>query len=646
MKGINKITDPETVKLIESLQLHQIEMERQNEELKLAKVQADNATQKYAELYDFSPSGYFTLSRDGVIAELNLCGSQMIGVDRKTAANRDFRSFVSNDTRIVFTLFLENVFQSDRKETCEVTLIVENSPPMFVQVSSIVTRNGEFCLMTVTDITERKRAEIALVESEEKFRNFIQYSSDPIFSFNKDDTYLYVNEAFARPFGKIPEEIIGKTQYDILPVAEAEKRLIVVHQVFQTGIKMETEVKIVTPAGEVQYFLTSADPLMNPNGEVLYVNCVSKEITQLKKVEQALKDSEAQLAAILAAIPDMIFILDRQGVYLDYCGPITEELYTSPIDFIGKNIHDVLPPALAQQFELAFEAAIATGEVQFCEYFIDLSNGRNYFEGKVVAYAESKLLTITRNISGYKQAEELISRKNEDLYRLNVEKDKFFSIIAHDLRGPFSGFLGLTEALAKRLPDMTLKEIQEITFLMRNSAIHLFRLLGNLLEWSQMQRGLSAFEPKQFLVKQKIEDYLVLADQMAAEKEITIKMDLPDDMMIFADVNMFDSIIRNLISNAIKYTSKNGKIIFKFQKLPDNSVEISVRDTGIGMDEKLIDQLFRIDLKSGRKGTAGELSSGLGLIICKDFIEKHCGKLEVTSKEGVGSTFCFTLPPQ
>ena len=646
MKGINKITDPETVKLIESLQLHQIEMERQNEELKLAKVQADNATQKYAELYDFSPSGYFTLSRDGVIAELNLCGSQMIGVDRKTAANRDFRSFVSNDTRIVFTLFLENVFQSDRKETCEVTLIVENSPPMFVQVSSIVTRNGEFCLMTVTDITERKRAEIALVESEEKFRNFIQYSSDPIFSFNKDDTYLYVNEAFARPFGKIPEEIIGKTQYDILPVAEAEKRLIVVHQVFQTGIKMETEVKIVTPAGEVQYFLTSADPLMNPNGEVLYVNCVSKEITQLKKVEQALKDSEAQLAAILAAIPDMIFILDRQGVYLDYCGPITEELYTSPIDFIGKNIHDVLPPALAQQFELAFEAAIATGEVQFCEYFIDLSNGRNYFEGKVVAYAESKLLTITRNISGYKQAEELISRKNEDLYRLNVEKDKFFSIIAHDLRGPFSGFLGLTEALAKRLPDMTLKEIQEITFLMRNSAIHLFRLLGNLLEWSQMQRGLSAFEPKQFLVKQKIEDYLLLADQMAAEKEITIKMDLPDDMMIFADVNMFDSIIRNLISNAIKYTSKNGKIIFKFQKLPDNSVEISVRDTGIGMDEKLIDQLFRIDLKSGRKGTAGELSSGLGLIICKDFIEKHCGKLEVTSKEGVGSTFCFTLPPQ
>ena len=338
MKGINKITDPETVKLIESLQLHQIEMERQNEELKLAKVQADNATQKYAELYDFSPSGYFTLSRDGVIAELNLCGSQMIGVDRKTAANRDFRSFVSNDTRIVFTLFLENVFQSDRKETCEVTLIVENSPPMFVQVSSIVTRNGEFCLMTVTDITERKRAEIALVESEEKFRNFIQYSSDPIFSFNKDDTYLYVNEAFARPFGKIPEEIIGKTQYDILPVAEAEKRLIVVHQVFQTGIKMETEVKIVTPAGEVQYFLTSADPLMNPNGEVLYVNCVSKEITQLKKVEQALKESEGQLAAILAAVPDMIFILNRQGVYLDYCGPITQELYTTPHDFIGKNI--------------------------------------------------------------------------------------------------------------------------------------------------------------------------------------------------------------------------------------------------------------------------------------------------------------------
>ena len=278
------------------------------------------------------------------------------------------------------------------------------------------------------------------------------------------------------------------------------------------------------------------------------------------------------------------------------------------------------------------------------QYSLNLPNGLNYFEAKIVAYGESRLLTISRNVSAYKTAEATIKLKNADLQRINAEKDKFFSIIAHDLRGPFSGFLGLTETLAKRLPDMTLKEIHEITLLMRNSAVHLFRLLGNLLEWSRMQRGLIAYTPKPFLVEPNIKSSILFASEVAKYKEITIKSSLVNGITVFADENMFESIVRNLISNAIKYTTRGGEIMVSTKIESNNLILISVEDTGIGMDSVLIDQLFRIDVRSNRKGTEGENSSGLGLILCKDFIEKNGGTLMIESKVGKGSVFRFTLP--
>ena len=155
---------------------------------------------------------------------------------------------------------------------------------------------------------------------------------------------------------------------------------------------------------------------------------------------------------------------------------------------------------------------------------------------------------------------------------------------------------------------------------------------------------MSPFAPKSFFLKKKIVETLHLAEQLSFEKEITISCNLPDDLKVFADENMLESIIRNLLSNAVKYTSRHGKVYVSATLLPDESVRISVRDTGIGMNQKLIEELFRIDIKSNRKGTEGEYSSGLGLIICKDFIDRHCGKFEIKSKEGKGTTFSFTLP--
>ena len=1020
LKTVEHSNEPDTARLIQSLQEHQIELEMQNEELRIAREQAESAIQKYTELYDFAPLAYYTLSMEGDILELNLCGAQMLGKERKMLINSRFMFFVSDETKNVFSFLLDRVANTRTKQTCEITLILAESNPVFVQLTcNLSTGNDKFLLIAiditatkqdketikrskvlmnsslesqmdmvlfsvnsnyqylyfnkvhsdwilnmnnieirigmsvlevisspereivkghidralqgesnsriwkvsdeipsyyesvfnplrnedqeiigitnysrnitqkkiaeelmreskvlldktqelahlgsweldllngqvfwsdeayrifgllpleiapsydefllsthpddrqfvdhaylssldenqcgyeiehrvlhrktgeeryvfekcehvrdssgkvirsigmVQDITERKKVEEALVESEEKFRSFIQFSSDLLFSFNQDETYRFVNDAFIGLSSHTAEEITGKKLSDISPFEEVSGSITILQEVLRTKEKAHREARVINSNGEAMYFLTTADPVKNESGEVVYVNCVSKDITRLKNTEKklretqeifnsfmehspiyvffkdldirsihlsknfekmfglplsmllgknmneifpselannmvnddlkvlkegniitveeefnerkystikfpivmegkpsflagftvditeqkaaeySLKESQAQIAALLAAVPDMIFIQDSYGVYIEYHGPVSTELYIKPTEFIGKKMTDVIPSDIARLFTSVFSEAAKTGKVQKCEYSLELPTGTSYFEAKVVAFAESRFLTIIRNVSNYKEAESLIKQKNLDLEKLNAEKDKLFSIIAHDLRGPFSGFLGITETLAKRLPDMTLKEIQEITFLMRNSAVHLFRLIGNLLEWSRLQRGLSVFNPVILHLREQFEKSYDISGQLAFQKEIEIVYEISDDLEVFADENMLGSIFRNLLSNALKYTKRGGRILVSAVVIPENTVEVRVVDNGIGMSPALVEQLFRIDRNSNRKGTEGEYSSGLGLIICKDFIEKNGGHLSIISEEGTGSSFSFTIP--
>jgi signal transduction histidine kinase len=243
-----------------------------------------------------------------------------------------------------------------------------------------------------------------------------------------------------------------------------------------------------------------------------------------------------------------------------------------------------------------------------------------------------------------KKAEEEIKLKNELLQTINAEKDKFFSILAHDLKGPLSAFLGATQLLAEEIKTMTQEEIKEITVSMKESATNIYGLLENLLEWSRLKQGRMDFNPEKINVKQKTTACFEVLSESARKKEIKISYSLPDDLEIYADSHMFETIIRNLVSNAIKFTPKCGEINVSATAAPDNNVEIKICDTGIGMDKKLISKLFLLNEKTNRKGTEGEPSTGLGLLLCKEFIEKHNGKIWVESEEGKGSTFSFIIP--
>ena len=238
----------------------------------------------------------------------------------------------------------------------------------------------------------------------------------------------------------------------------------------------------------------------------------------------------------------------------------------------------------------------------------------------------------------------MLQQQRMELQQLNAAKDKFFTIIAHDLRGPFNGFLGLTQIMVEEISSLTPTEIQEMAVDMNKSANHLFHLLENLLNWSRIQQGLIPFNPEKLDLKAIMEKNIALHQDAARIKGICIENFISDGQMVFADSNLFQAIVRNLISNAIKFTDKGGNIVISAHTINEGQIQISIKDSGIGISPEMTRDLFRIDVNTGRKGTGGELSTGLGLLLCKEFVEKHGGKIWVESEEGEGSIFRFTIP--
>ena len=255
-----------------------------------------------------------------------------------------------------------------------------------------------------------------------------------------------------------------------------------------------------------------------------------------------------------------------------------------------------------------------------------LKKDKELLEGKVREQTEALLL------------------KNNELEVSNMEKDKLFSIIAHDLRGPFSSFLGLTEIMAEEVATFTDEELKSFAENMNISAKNLFNLLENLLQWSRLQRQSIPFSPTLVNLKASVEDNLGLIIESATKKNIRIKVDISEEYNFEADDSMLQIVIRNIISNAVKFTGKGGSIIIGAKLSGKGEIMISFKDNGIGMDEKMRSSLFKLDSKNGRSGTDGEPSTGLGLVICKELIEAHKGRIDVLSEVGKGTEFIITLP--
>jgi signal transduction histidine kinase len=232
---------------------------------------------------------------------------------------------------------------------------------------------------------------------------------------------------------------------------------------------------------------------------------------------------------------------------------------------------------------------------------------------------------------------------NQKVMKDSVEKDKFFSIISHDLMNPFNALLGFSNILKDAVKENDQKEIEECSTIVHQSATRISNLLQNLLVWSRMHNGKIQFSPKSARIEELISNTLMVLSPVAQNKEIKLDWSVDGDITAILDTNMIGSVLQNLVTNAIKFTKKGGDVrVSAF--IESENLNIEVADTGVGMAEEQIQKLFRLDKTASSRGTDDEVGTGLGLIISKEFVEMHRGKIWVESTLGKGSKFCFRIP--
>jgi len=258
-------------------------------------------------------------------------------------------------------------------------------------------------------------------------------------------------------------------------------------------------------------------------------------------------------------------------------------------------------------------------------------------EGKIIGYSG-----ILRDVTESKKQEGLLKESEDKFKKLNDEKDRFFSIIAHDLKSPFNALLNLSEFLVEDLSELSLEEIRSFSKEINKSAHSVYNLLLNLLQWAQIKTGRMKRAQEKVALSSLLNNTIILLESVAAKKSIRIMNEVDSTCFFYGDRTMISSVLQNLISNSIKFTKRNGRVIISAE-MKEDKIIVSVKDTGVGISEENISKLFKLDNYLTTMGTANESGTGLGLILCKELVEKNNGQIWVESEELIGTTFYFSL---
>ena len=315
--------------------------------------------------------------------------------------------------------------------------------------------------------------------------------------------------------------------------------------------------------------------------------------------------------------------------------------------FIAILLISILSMVLFQGFILvlihAIPALVFKLLIPFIILFLGFLLGYNINRKKIRELLALKNSQVDLEKSLSHEAHKKLLESEKELKRINATKDKFFSIIAHDLKNPFNSLLGFTDLMKNDFDSLEEYELRKFIDLIYESSKQGFNLLENLLQWSRSQTNRIAFDPVETELKNLVNRSTELLAPNARKKLIDLIVDIPNNIKLKADEEMLSTVIRNLLSNAIKFTSAKGKVKITAKKFA-HRIELMVIDTGIGIPEENIPKLFRIDVQVSSFGTENEKGTGLGLILCKEFVEKHGGKIKVTSEWKNGSEFKVILP--
>jgi PAS domain S-box-containing protein len=465
-----------------------------------------------------------------------------------------------------------------------------------------------------------------------------------------DFVYISVNSAFERLTGL--KDVIGKKVTEVIPgIRELSPELFEIYgRVALTGKPakfvldfkpMDMHLSISVYSTEKEYFVAVFDNITE-----------QKQIDKTKKLtEEKLAKERNLLRTLIDNMPDRIYAKDTIGRFIISNNALAIRMgLNNPEEIVGKTDFDFLPYELATQFHADEHEVIRSGKplINREESMDDVSGAHRWNLATKVPLRDNEgiitgIVGLGREITKRKQAELQLAKYAEQLKALNDTKDKFFSIIAHDLRGPFNILLNLSDILTSEIDTLTKDEIKGYNNELRISLTKQYELLINLLDWSKMQDGRFSLKSQIVLLHKEVSNVIVSLALSASNKGIELINNVEENISVFADINMLQLVLRNLISNSIKFTKKNGWVAVAAVK-NGMFVEVVVSDNGIGISEEDLNKLFKIDVSYSTKGTENETGTGLGLMLCKEIIEKHNGKIWVESKLNKGSKFIFTLP--
>ncbi len=428
-------------------------------------------------------------------------------------------------------------------------------------------------------------------------------------------------------------------------------------------------------AGEIPGF-TMQKRYIQPDGTIIWINmtiapaeardpehprhlCMIEDVTEHKLAEDALEAAEEKYRRLVEETSDTIYSTDRSGHFtyvnpsaVDITGYAEQELVGMVFknlihpdwlgyvqDFYYKQRAEALPKT-----SLEFPIITKQSKIRWVSQTLNAIIKDDRFEG---------VHGTVRDITEHKQAEYELDESRERYRELSKDlkiavntKDKFFSIMAHDLKGPLAAFSALAKLFATNFNKFTLAEMKDMIEQLHTSSSQTYKLLENLLDWSRLQLGRMEFNPEAVNVFELLQENIEILKSQADGKDLSIINSASSINSVFADRNMLTTIVRNLIANAIKFTPRGGEIVLSSKVDEEQSdVVISVSDTGIGIPSEIIASIFNIGSKRNTLGTEGEASTGLGLTLCKEFVEKNRGRIWVKSAVGKGNTFSFALPP-
>ena len=504
-----------------------------------------------------------------------------------------------------------------------------------------------------------------------KYRKITETSRDIVWVIDAATlSYTYINDACRKYTGYTPEEYLKMSVRDTLTPVSYEKAIAIINDAFaslkseeERTVEATFEAQQYTKWGTINWIEISATSAKDKNGRFSEIIGTTRIINNKKELEAKLKENEKKLLAINENSTDLIWILDALSMELIYesasavhmHGYTPEELkHRRPLDTLPQETKDYIMRLIQQKTTQFKNGEISRIHATFETPLIRKDSSSVWTEFSVTAITDTlgnpiEYLGITKNIESRKSLEHQISKQAEELQKLHATKNRFFSIMAHDLKNPISSLLKVCEYLIENYQAKRENAVKEDIAMLHDATKHTYKLLDNLLEWSRSQMGSIVYTPTEASLLKIINDCINYSKVQAEAKNITITFDdsLDSEGLVNCDVNMIHTVLRNLVSNALKFSFNNSTIEIKITnyKQNDSYYQVSVKDWGVGIDAVDINKLFKIDEKMiSSRGTNDEIGTGLGLILCKDFIDKHNCKIWVESKKGKETTFFFILP--